>query len=139
MKIIKVIDEDTLEIKEIRMEDDEEVTDEISERIAGIFRQALDCTPDEFVKRYNEYQEAKKKFEEIYDPFKANIIELYKSNPDVLPKTIVVGGVVKLTYVSPSTRTSIDTKKLKEEEPALAKKFSKTTPVNATIRVEGTF
>ena len=30
-----------------------------------------------------------------------------------------------------------DSKKLKEEEPELAKKFTKTTDVNATIRIEG--
>ena len=52
-----------------------------------------------------------------------------------MPKSIVVGGA-KLTYVSPSTRTTVDTKKLKEEEPELAKKYSKTSLVSATIRLE---
>lgn len=41
-----------------------------------------------------------------------------------------------MTYVSPSTRSSIDSKKLKEEEPAIAEKFTKTTNVTASVRIE---
>ena len=66
--------------------------------------------------------------------FKENLIELHSKRSD-LPKTVVVGPT-KLTYVSPSTRNSIDSKKLKEEEPAIAEKYTKTTNVKATIRLE---
>ena len=72
--------------------------------------------------------------DKVYEPFKANIIGLHKTHTD-LPKTIIVGGV-KLTYVSPSVRNTIDSKRLKEEEPELAKKFTKTSNVSATIRLE---
>ena len=44
-----------------------------------------------------------------------------------------------MTYVSPSTRTIVDTKKLKEEEPDIAKKFTKTSTVKATIRLESQY
>jgi predicted phage-related endonuclease len=52
-----------------------------------------------------------------------------------MPKTITIGGT-KLTYVSPSIRNTIDSKKLKEEEPELAKKYTKATNVSATVRIE---
>ena len=65
---------------------------------------------------------------------KKYIYHLKKTHKD-LPKTIIVGGT-KLTYVSPSTRNTIDSKKLKEEEPELAKKFTKTSNVRATVKIE---
>lgn len=106
-----------------------------AEKVADLFRQALNCTPEEFGKRYREFKEAKAKFDEVYEVFKENIIKLHATEKD-LPKSLVVDSV-KLTYVAPSVRTTIDSKKLKEEEPELAKKFSKTSDVSATVRIEG--
>lgn len=119
-------------MKEIVLEN--KVQDE-AERVADMFRQALTCTPEEFSKRYKEFKEAKARFDEVYEVFKDNIIKLHEIEND-LPKSILVDSV-KLTYVAPSTRTTIDSKKLKEEEPELAKKFSKTSNVSATVRIEG--
>ena len=133
MKTIKVIDEDTLEIREIVVEDDRKMGDVVDE-LTDIFSQALNNDPDVFREKYRAYKKAKEEFDAIYEPFKKNIIELHKTHSD-LPKTIIVGGI-KLTYVSPSTRNTIDSKRLKEEEPELAKKFTKTSNVSATIRLE---
>lgn len=136
MKTIKVIDEDTLEMREVVVDEiTEEMTEEAADEVASAFRQAMTCDPDEFAKRYTEFKEAKAKFDEVYEPFKLNLLSLYKDRPDI-PKTVVIGGKVKLTHVSPSTRSTIDSKKLKEEEPELAKKFTKTTNVSASIRLE---
>ena len=136
MKTIKVIDEDTLEIKEVVVEEvTEEMTEDAAEEVNRAFRQAMTCDPDEFAKRYKEFKEAKAKFDEVYEPFKLNLLSLYKDHPDI-PKTVIVGGSVKLTHVSPSTRSTIDSKKLKEEEPTIAEKFTKTTNVSASIRLE---
>lgn len=136
MKVIKVIDEDTLEMKEVVIEDTvEEMTEEAADDVANAFRQALVCDSDEFARRYKEFKEAKARFDEVYEPFKLNLLSLYKDKPDT-PKSVVVGGAVKLTHVAPSTRSTIDSKKLKEEEPELAKKFTKTTNVSASIRLE---
>ncbi len=136
MRVIKVIDEDTLEMKEVVVEDvTEEMTEEAADDVARAFKQALNCDPDEFAKRYKEFKEAKAKFDELYEPFKLNLLSLYKDRPDI-PKSVVVGGSVKLTHVAANTRNTIDSKKLKEEEPELAKKFTKTTNVAATIRIE---
>lgn len=140
MKVIKVIDEDTLETKDVVIEDGEEVvtgtlSEEATEAIADLYRQTLPCEPDDFVQKYKKYKDAKAEFDAAFEAFKVNLIELHKVKPD-LPKSVIIGGI-KVTYVSPSTRTTIDTKKLKEEEPELAKKFSKTTNVEATVRLEG--
>lgn len=136
MKTIKVIDEDTLEIREVVVEEaDGELTEKAAEDLSGLFRQALTCDPDEFARLYKEFKEAKAKFDEVYEPFKLNLLSLYKDRPDI-PKNVVIGGAVKLTHVAPSVRNTIDSKKLKEEEPAIAEKFTKTTNVSASIRLE---
>lgn len=95
----------------------------------------LECKPEEFYKKYKAYKDAEAEFKELYEPFKDRLLQLYNGQL-ISDKTIIIGGA-KLTYVEPSIRTSIDNKKLKEEEPELAKKYTKTTSVAATIRVEG--
>ena len=132
MKIIKVVDEDTLEIIKIITEDIPETT---TDDIENAFRQAMICDSEEFVKRYEAFKEAKTKFEEVYEPFKLNLLSLYKDNPS-MPKSVIVGEKVKLTHIAPNIRHTIDSKKLKEEEPELAKKFTKETKVSASIRLE---
>lgn len=134
MKVIKVIDEDTLEMREVVVREEGETDEEIDKSLADMFSQALNCDPDVFTEKYRAYKTATEEFEKVYVPFKENIIELHKTHKD-LPKTVIVGGT-KLTYVSPSTRSTIDSKKLKEEEPELAKKFTKTSSVRATVRIE---
>lgn len=130
-KVIRYVDEDTLEIKELIVEDE---TTESESEIFELFEQALGCDPDEFSKKYLAMKQAVEEFDKVYVPFKENLIELHKKRPD-LPKTVVIGST-KLTYVSPSTRNSIDSKKLKEEEPAIAEKYTKATNVKATVRLE---
>lgn len=137
MKTVKkVVDEDTLEIKEVEVDEKNVGEDMYSyfslrDKIAN----ALGCTSEEFHKKYKNYIEAEAEFKEIYEPFKEKLLELYKENPEI-PNTLSIANV-KLTYISPSTRSTIDSKKLKEEEPEIAKKFTKTTDVNATIRLGG--
>lgn len=140
MKTIKkVVNEDTLELEEITIEraDDEEMTVITEEECKAAIQNALKCSPEEFLDSFMKYKRAEKEFKKLFDPFKKNLIELHKEpSGSQIPNTVIVGGI-KVTYVSPSTRTTIDTKKLKEEEPELAKKFSKTTNVEATVRLEG--
>ena len=132
MKTIKVIDEDTLEMKEITVEEDKEYDSEKLE--FDKFKQALPCEPEEFGQKYRAFKKASEEFDKVFIPFKENIIKLHEQS-DYLPKTVIVDSV-KLTYVSPSIRNTIDSKKLKEEEPELAKKFTKTSNVKATVRLE---
>lgn len=141
-KKIRYVDEDTLEIKEIVIEeeiieDDKPVkpsTELNEDEIYNLIKQALDCEPELFEEVYNDYKKAQEKFNTIYEPFKERLIKLHEDYPDIA-KTIIIGDA-KLTYVSPSTRRTIDTKKLKEEEPSIAAKYTKSTDVKATIRME---
>ena len=130
MKTIKIVNENTL-----KMETKEVLSDEMtSDEFASQLRTILNCDPDDFYKKYKKYKKAEADFKAIYEPFKEKLIQYHEKNSDLL-NTVIVGGV-KLIYVSPSTRTSIDSKKLKEEEPELSKKYSKTTNIGATIRLE---
>lgn len=131
MKTIKVIDEDTLEMKEMVVEGEEYDCEKLE---FDKFKQALPCEPEEFGRKYRAFKKASEEFDKVFIPFKENIIKLHEQS-DYLPKTVIVDSV-KLTYVSPSTRNTIDSKKLKEEEPELAKKFTKTSNVKATVRLE---
>lgn len=103
--------------------------------IQEIIMTKANCDAEKFAEKYNTYMIAKMEFEKVFEPVKKAIIDAHAYNSDT-QNTINLGGV-KLTYVSPSTRTTIDSKKLKEEEPELAKKFTKTTNVSATVRVDG--
>lgn len=131
MKVTKkVVNEDTLELEDVVVEDSSDnKTEDYRNKILG----ALDCKPEAFFQKYREYLIAEAEFKKVYDPFKDKLLNLYKELPE-MPNTISIGGL-QVTYVSPSTRTSIDSKKLKEEEPEIAKKFTKTTEVNATLRL----
>ena len=44
--------------------------------------------------------------------------------------------ILKVTYVEPTTRTTIDSKKLKEDLPAVAAKYTKTSQVKGSVRIE---
>ena len=43
--------------------------------------------------------------------------------------------LIAITYVAPTTRTSIDTKKLKEEKPEIWEEYSKTSEVKDSVRI----
>lgn len=42
---------------------------------------------------------------------------------------------LKVTYVAPQTRTTIDSARLKKEQPAIAEEYAKTTQVKASLRI----
>lgn len=42
---------------------------------------------------------------------------------------------IKLTYVAPTTRTAIDTARLKKDHPQIAADYSKTSEVSASVRI----
>ena len=105
------------------------------EEIKKIMQSALNCEPEEFYKKYKKYKKAEEEFMAIYQPFKEEILKTYANKQNELPHTMIIGGA-KVTYVAPSTRTTVDSKKLKEEEPEIAKKYSKITLVSASLRLD---
>lgn len=104
------------------------------EELKDLIQSILNCEPEEFYKKYKKMKKAEEDFHKLYDPFKKSLVQLHDEYKDI-PNTVIIGGV-KATYISPSIRTSIDSKKLKEEEPDIAKKFSKQTSVSASVRIE---
>lgn len=44
--------------------------------------------------------------------------------------------ILKVTYIAPSTRTTIDSAKLKKELPAVAEKYTKISQVKGSVRIE---
>lgn len=162
-KIIKV-NEDTFELTEVEIDVPDEEVSKLEKPVEDVFAwsaedkvkdklektekgplidegemilAALGCGIDELNEKFRRWKRTEKEFKDIYEPFKTKLLELYDGQN--LPKNIVMGEAgcgVKLTYVSPSTRSTIDSKKLKEEEPEIAKKFTKITDVGATVRIE---
>ena len=77
---------------------------------------------------------------------KENELKLLKDMVDSV-KTVLYGtmekegiktvdrGNLKITYVAPSSRTSVDSKKLEKEEPEIYKKYVKTTTVAGSIKI----
>lgn len=138
MKTIRYVDEDTLEIKEVPIETTKKEVNKLhATEELDLLEQALGCDADDFIRAYDKYIKAEAKFKKLYEPFKDQLIKLHEEHPE-FSKTVIIGNA-KLTYVSPSVRKTIDTKKLKEEEPALAEKYAKNTDVKATIRLEEIF
>ena len=86
--------------------------------------------------------------EELMEEIKAkeNELKLIKEKVDKV-KEILYGtmekegiktvdrGNLKITYVAPSCRTSVDSKKLEKEEPEIYKKYVKTTTVAGSIKI----
>lgn len=50
-------------------------------------------------------------------------------------KTIEVAGV-RITRIDPTTRTTIDSKRLKAEQPSIYNEYSKTTTVKGGVRIQ---
>ena len=82
-------------------------------------------------------EEIDKKKEEL------NVMEgKVKKIKNILYGTMEKNGVktvdrnkLKITYVAPSTRVSVDSKKLQEKEPEIYKKYVKTTTVAGSIKI----
>lgn len=133
---MKIVNEYTLEIEDVDLNNEAGTTNtQAKDDMTNIMAEAFDgCSPEVLEAAYTRYKQAEEEFNKLYEPIKDNIINLHKTVED-LPKRILIGDMM-MTYVSPSVRTTIDTKKLKEEEPEIAKKFTKTSDVKATIRLE---
>lgn len=126
------VDETTLEMKEV-----DDITLNVDE-VNTLLQSTLNIDLNTFIATYNRFKEAEYEFKTLYEPIKERLLGLYATHKGELPNTIYVGGTVKLTYVSPTIKTAIDTKKLKEEYPEIAKKLKKDTPVSASIRLSST-
>ena len=91
-----------------------------------------DLIPNGYAEVYKRYCEAKKELDALDEEFKAKLLEAFESNE--CNTTVVEKDGLKFTYVKGSTRKTIDSKKLQEEEPNIYDKYLKETQVKGSIR-----
>lgn len=142
-KTVRYVDEDTLEIKHtiiVKKENIKDVKTELDKNniteLTKLIEESLEkvgCNAEEFGEAFDKYKKAEDEFMKIYAPFKDKLIKLHEEYPDLV-KTLIIGDA-RMTYVSPSVRDTIDTKRLKEEEPEIAKLYTKTSDVKASVRL----
>ena len=87
---------------------------------------------EEFTKEYAEFQ---KKVLEM-DLKAKEVKEALKESMEKYNIPSYEDNFIKVTYRKPSTRTTVDSKKLKEELPDIYEEYSKTTNVASSVSVE---
>lgn len=75
--------------------------------------------------------ERKKALEKQEEDLKTFLIKKFEESG--LP--FIDNDYFKITYIAPSTRTTIDGDRLKSEMPEIARKYTKTSPVKAQVRI----
>lgn len=107
------------------------------ERNNEIFKQELNVVDNELMQLY-EVEALIKSIENQKKEAELRAVELRNA----LMLAMEENGVksfenerIKLTYVDPTTRTTIDSTKLKKEMPEVAEKYSKTTTTKASLRI----
>ena len=108
---------------------------------AGIGCPDAETITDELVQFESAVPDAIQKITNIVQ-MKKNLDEQEKQLKQELLKAMETYGVksfetdiIKMTYVAPTTKTTIDSTKLKEDHPQIAKQYSKTSKVSASVRI----
>ena len=94
---------------------------------------AKDLMPKDFVKKYKQMKKLQAELDEMENNFKQNLIQMFESIPCLETNSVAIDGL-KFTYTKPSTRTGVDSNKLKEEYPEIYAKCLKTSPVKSSIK-----
>lgn len=87
--------------------------------------------PDGYVEKYKQYDQLKHEIEEMETQFKDKMIEYFESNAGTSKIEI---DNLKFSFVKSSVRSTIDSKKLQEEEPEIYEKYLKETKVKSSIK-----
>ena len=94
---------------------------------------AKDLMPKDFVKKYKQMKKLQSEIENMENTFKQNLIQMFESIPELETNSVSLDGL-KFTYASAYTKTTVDSKKLKEEYPEIYAKVTKTSNVKSSIR-----
>lgn len=94
---------------------------------------AKDLMPKDFVKKYKQMKKLEAEIKAAEDVFKQSLIQMFESIPDLETNSVALDGL-KFTYASAYTKTTVDSKKLKEEYPEIYAKVTKTSNVKSSIR-----
>lgn len=88
------------------------------------------AVPD-VIEKMTELLQMKKVLDEQEKAFKQQLLEAMEKYGVKSFET----DSIKMTYVAPTTRSSLDSTKLKQEHPEIVEQYSKTTNVSASVRV----
>lgn len=136
--IINWFSKDGLQRIEIKLKSYEEV-----ERLIECYKngEKFEISPilDDFqIQVLNSAQEIIKKANEDIKQAEAQMEEIKAAMIKAMQEQAITSfetDTLKITYVAPTTRTSIDSTKLKKEMPEIAEKYSKTSNVKASVRI----
>lgn len=86
---------------------------------------------EEYLIGYANYLKTKTEWELKEKEFKRDLLVAMENNNIKSYEN----DVMKVTYVAPTTRTSVDTKRFKEECPDIYEAYTKTSKVNSCLKV----
>ena len=89
--------------------------------------------PDDAIKKLRQLEETRLQAEMEMKEFKERVLELIETNG--INDGIELNGL-KIVYKKPSTRTTLDSKKVKEDLPEIFEKYSKTSDVKSSVSLE---
>ena len=95
---------------------------------------AQSMMPKTFAKKFKQLKKAQDELATIENEIKEKLKVIFESIPELEQNSVTVDGI-KFTYVGPSKRKSVDTKKLQEEHPEIYKKMLKESNVKSSIRI----
>lgn len=93
--------------------------------------QVIESTVPDVLKAITDITVQKKKLEEQEKLMKEKLLQAMEEHG----VKSFENAKVKFMYVAPTTRTSIDSKKLKADHPDIAEAYSKTSNVSASVRI----
>lgn len=88
---------------------------------------------DEVIKKLRKLEEKRLEIELTMKTFKEDLLELMEQND--MKESFEIGNM-KVAYKKATQRTTLDTKKVKEELPDVFEKYSKTSDVKSSISIE---
>lgn len=94
---------------------------------------AAGIIPEQFAKDYKKMKKLQDELKKTEDEIKRKLIDMFESIPEREQNSVSRDGL-KFTYVGPSIRNTVDTKKLQEEYPEIYKKLLKPSNVKSQIR-----
>lgn len=92
--------------------------------------QFVSAVPDT-IKSITSLMKMKKELEDREKQLKENLVKAMESHG----VKSFENDVIKMVYVAPTTRKTIDSTKLKQDHPDIAKQYTKTSEVSASVRV----
>ena len=91
-----------------------------------------DLIPETYGEKYRLYKSLEHELKDMEATFKDQLVEALENSNE--QKSLETQGI-KFSFVKGSVRTSVDSKKLQEEEPEIYEKYLKETSVKSTYKI----